>query len=268
MIRILIHKLLRILNLRVMFESNFAEYLKESGFNAERSTQLENLENVTLLLAESRSDFFGKLIPFVRFSKSQIGQDLWVLSSSNYKRGGFFIEVGAHDGFHLSNTILLEQKFSWSGILIEPVLESFEKASNQRTSKVVNAYVSGASDNEVDFFHAVKSEYSTRRELIDSDYHSINRIDGKIIQLRTKTLVEVLKEHSAPECIDYISIDTEGSEYEILEFFDFNYFRVNFWTIEHNNGPNQARLDSLLRSKGYKNVRKNFGEFESWYYRE
>ena len=69
MIRILIHKLLRILNLRVMFESNFAEYLKESGFNAERSTQLENLENVTLLSAESRSDFFGKLIPFVRFSK-------------------------------------------------------------------------------------------------------------------------------------------------------------------------------------------------------
>ena len=61
-----------------------------------------------------------KTLQSFRDSKSQLRQDLFVLSETNFKRNGYFVEFGAASGFQLSNTYLLEQNFSWSGILAEP----------------------------------------------------------------------------------------------------------------------------------------------------
>ena len=55
-------------------------------------------------------------------SFSQFKQDLHVLESYNYKKNGYFIEIGASDGIRLSNTYLLETKYNWKGICVEPSL--------------------------------------------------------------------------------------------------------------------------------------------------
>jgi len=53
--------------------------------------------------------------------KSQLGQDKFVIEKIfNNKKNGTFVEVGAHDGVHLSNTVSLEKFFSWSGVCVEP----------------------------------------------------------------------------------------------------------------------------------------------------
>jgi hypothetical protein len=66
----------------------------------------------------------------IKKSKAQLRQDLFVLTHLDFKTHGFFVEFGATDGIHLSNSYLLEREFHWSGILAEPA-KSFEVALRQ-----------------------------------------------------------------------------------------------------------------------------------------
>ena len=59
--------------------------------------------------------------------KSQFGQDEIVAKLFNYKRNGFFIEAGAYDGEVYSNTLQLERRYNWTGLLVEPNPDSFMK---------------------------------------------------------------------------------------------------------------------------------------------
>src|SRR4051812_27412118 len=61
-----------------------------------------------------------RLLPMIGDSQGQLHQDLFVLSQTNLKKGGYFVEFGAANGRHLSNTWLLEQRFGWTGIVAEP----------------------------------------------------------------------------------------------------------------------------------------------------
>jgi hypothetical protein len=67
----------------------------------------------------------------------------------------------------------------------------------------------------------------------------------------TISLIDPLSEYGAPHEIDYLSIDTEGSEYEILEAFDFEKFHIKIITCEHNYTTNRENIYSLLAKNGY-----------------
>jgi hypothetical protein len=125
--------------------------------------------------------------------------------------------------------------------------------------------VASSSGKVINFFTSTKSEYSTRTDLIDSDYHSVNRLYGSKGTILTISLNDLLLTHDVPTAIDYISIDTEGSELEILSTFDFNKYKVRLWTVEHNHRHDETEIDKLFISKGYQKINKNFGTFESWY---
>ena len=75
----------------------------------------------------------------------------------------------------------------------------------------------------------------------------------------------MLKEHRAPRAIDYLSIDTEGSEFEILSNFDFQQYEIKIITCEHNFAPDRDRIHSLMRSHGYKRKFVNHSRFDDWY---
>ena len=83
--------------------------------------------------------------------------------------------------------------------------------------------------------------------------------------VETISLVDLLKKYNAPKHIDYLSIDTEGSEFDILENFDFNTYSFSVITCEHNYTPMRDKIYDLLTSKGYERKLTEVSRWDDWY---
>ena len=65
--------------------------------------------------------------------------------------------------------------------------------------------------------------------------------------------------------VDYMSVDTEGSELTILKHFDFSQYAPKVITVEHNFSENEKRIDTLLKENGYIRWFDKFTQFDAWY---
>jgi len=200
-------------------------------------------------------------------SKSQIQQDLWVLWELKGKTGGYFVEFGAADGKALSNTFLLEEKYGWTGILAEPMPDWHEKLK-QRKAIVDTRCVWARSGEKMQFFCSIIPELSGLEKTADQDGHTGNRKNARRVEVETISLLDLLKEHNAPKVIDYLSADTEGSEYEILSAFDFNSYQIKLISVEHNQSATREKIYDLLTRNGYARVFEEFSKADDWYVHE
>ncbi|WCS24574.1 FkbM family methyltransferase [Methylobacterium sp. NMS14P] len=125
--------------------------------------------------------------------------------------------------------------------------------------------VSSSSGETVTFIATDDSdpELSGIEKFSDADHFSETRSRGQRIALETISLDDLLKKYDAPAVIDYMSIDTEGSELEILSSYSF---AQKYRTISiENNRKNERAVDDILTSRGYKRVFKHFSQWDSWY---
>ena len=219
--------------------------------------QINVLLLITLILLffvlnQKQEDFFSNK----KNSYSQIGQDLKVLKYFNNKKNGYFIEVGAVDGIELSNTYLLEKDYNWKGICIEPVPSFFKKLVKNRKSINLSDAVYNVNNKIVNITEA--SLLSGIREDIDAHKEVLKNKENKDIKVKTKTLTKILDENKAPKYIDYLSIDTEGSELKILEGIDFDKYSFGYINIEHNGiEPRRTLMKKKLLNNGYQYIGQN-----------
>ena len=209
------------------------------------------------------SNHFGEAINVLPFSKSQLRQDIYVLTKTNFKTDGFFVEFGACDGIELSNTHLLEKKFNWSGILAEPARSWLGDLTKNRDCIVVNKCVWKESNKEI-LFNEV-GELSTISKFRNKDMHADLRTTYKEYPVNTISLNDLLIQNHAPSFIDYLSIDTEGSEFDILSAVDFHKFSFGIITVEHNFSVNREKIYRLLTENGYKREFEVISNFDDWY---
>ena len=181
--------------------------------------------------------------------KSQIGQDKYVSEFFNNKRNGYFIELGATNGITLSNTYYLEKDLDWKGICIEPNPIHTESLKDNRSCDTDTSLVFSESGKEVEFSTVSCSELSG----ITTHTGNIGKYNVEnIIKMTTRTLTEVMDEHKAPRYIDYLSLDTEGTELEVLKGIDFKKYIFGYITVEHNiKEPIRSEIREFLYSKGY-----------------
>jgi FkbM family methyltransferase len=198
-------------------------------------------------------------------SKSQLRQDIFVLSESDFKKNGYFIEFGGTNGIDLSNSYILEKEYGWSGIVAEPGKKWHQELFKNRRCIVDTRCVWRASGEKLLFNQPSEAELSTIDTFSNSDNHSKTREGGEKFYVDTISLVDLLDHHAAPKHIDYLSIDTEGSEYEILSAFDFQKYKIKIITCEHNYTENRQKINSLLTGNGYEQKYADISFFDDWY---
>ena len=192
--------------------------------------------------------------------KSQKGQDRWVLETLHNKQGGYFVDLAASDGVTFNNTWVLEKKFGWDGIAIEPNPYFFPKLASARRCKVLELVV----DREAGMA-PFRIDNCGLGGIVADDTDNSVRLRGDelqhadIVQLPTKTLTEVLDQEEAPATIDYLSLDVEGAEERVLQGLDWDRYTFYCITIEQ---PSEE-VSRLLREHGYHFVKNEM--FDSFY---
>jgi len=199
-------------------------------------------------------------------SYSQRGQDRWIIKMLKGKRNGFFLEIGAGDGICISNTYLLEKRYGWKGILVEPTKAFGQLVKNRPNSTCDNSCVAGKKK----IVTIVELEALRTNTVVDgSKYYKGNTLGSKVMEnvdvhddknpvyghdafrraykKETIALQDLLKKYNAPRIIDYFSLDVEGYEWEMLKNFPFNKYIFLYLGIER---PNK-QLQQLLKNNGY-----------------
>lgn len=250
----IIKKFLKIFNLSLT-KSDFYENLKKDRVN------LNNLE----FLSQLKYSNFQEIYNHLKISKSELKQDFFVLEELNYKRNGFFIEFGACNGIDYSNTYILEKYYNWDGILAEPSKSWHKNLTNNRNCKIEKNCVWTHTGKLIKFNEVKDNIYSTVESFSFNDDHKNKRMHGNYYNVETISLNDLLKKHNAPKNIDYLSIDTEGSEYEILKEFHFNEFDIKIITCEHNYTINRNKIFNLLKDNGYQRVFEKLSKHDDWY---
>lgn len=235
---------------------------------------LEILLKLRLAMHDVRNDqdrkFLMDCAKYIGESKSQIFQDLFVLHVFDSKSSGFFVEFGATNGVGLSNTHILEAEFGWKGILAEPARCWTTELRANRNCTIDTRCVWKESGKTVKFLETSDAELSTVHTFEDRlDVHTTIRTENEMYDVETVSLTDLLTVHNAPRHIDYLSIDTEGSEYSILAHFDFEAFDISVITVEHNYvEKDRTQIQQLLTAKGYRRVFEKFSQWDDWYVKQ
>ena len=243
-----------------------------AGVGVVRQRELESLREDSgaahdLAFLKALPEYASHLLPLLDACKAQLRQDLFALAMTGFKRGGYFVEFGATDGKALSNTHLLEKQFGWSGILAEPARCWHAALAENRDCIIDRRCVWHTSDERLPFSETGEAELSTIAAFAGSDHHAASRRGASSYEVKTVSLTDLLVEHGAPAEIDYLSIDTEGSEFAILEAFDFARYSFRVITCEHNYTSNRERIRRLLEAHGYERRLDSISQFDDWYVR-
>jgi len=191
---------------------------------------------------------------------SQWGQDKYIVKEIfKDKRDGYFVDTGAFDGVKYSNTYYMEKELGWKAIVVEPVLEAFEKLKQNRQCIKVHGCIANYC-GEASFLEC-KGYTKMLSGMVDKyDQKHLDRIDAEIkvhggskrvVKVPCLTFEKLLEEHNVGQ-IDYLNIDTEGSELEILESIDFNNIDIKVITVENN--YKSLKFKKLLNRFGFQFV--------------
>ena len=171
-------------------------------------------------------------------------------------RSGFFVEVGANDPQRGSQTWHLEQ-LGWNGVLVEPQADLAERLRQQRRAKVY-AVVCSSPDNAG---RTLALNLAGPRSSLNPGLVDPAERREHTVAVPAMTLDAILEDAGAPKPVDFVSIDVENHEAEVLSGFDLDTWRPRLILIEDH--ALDLRVHRHLTARGYKWVRRT--GLNGWY---
>lgn len=173
---------------------------------------------------------------------SQYGQDQ-VIDAELFggRRGGVFVDVGAHDGVSFNNSVYFERALGWRGLCVEPIPDVFAELQKNRSAVCVRACI-GRSRGTREFLRVtgyaemlsgIADAYDPRH--LERIRKEVSESGGTMatIEAPCERLDALLREHGFAS-VDLLSIDVEGAELEVLDSFDWRRLRPSVVCIENN----------------------------------
>ena len=183
---------------------------------------------------------------------AQEGEDILIYDFFEDEAPGFFVEAGAYDGITFSNTYLLEA-IGWRGLLIEPHPDKAKLCkSNRPNSSVVQAAL-GPDDAEGE----IQLTCADALSFVVASQSHVDRCKrgGHVLQQISVPLVSLnsLLE-GRTEKVDFMSLDVEGMELQVLEGFNIERYSPRMMLIEQNDAQGDARVAEYLETRGYRAI--------------
>jgi FkbM family methyltransferase len=167
------------------------------------------------------------------------------------KRGGFFIEAGAHDGYTQSNTYWLERFRDWHGLLVEPMPEMAAEARLSRPDATVLQCALVAAD---DPRRQVRMRFGDLMSMVEGakeeSWPGLGTIlgwrDPYEIDVDARSLSSILDQIGVGE-VDLLSLDTEGFEAQVLRGVDLERHAPRYLLVEvHDRERDRPPVDRVL----------------------
>lgn len=178
--------------------------------------------------------------------------------------GGYFVELGANDGVTQSNSLYFEKFRNWRGLLVEPAPQNYLKCRVNRSARdSIYCAACVSFDYDKEFVRIAYSNLMSTPVGLDSDIkdpHAHARLGDQFLNngetvfefgAVARTLNALLLDAGAPREIDFLSLDVEGAELEVLKGVDHDAFRFKYVLVECRDFP---RLSAYLTSCGYRFV--------------
>ena len=182
--------------------------------------------------------------------RSQFGEDVILWEIFSEQADGFFIEVGAYDGYTLSVSYAFEA-IGWKGLLVEALPERAEQCRQRRkNSRVVHSALGRRGSAGTTTFEFVQGrgflEMFSYAKTTASHVEQIKAEGGTRTQVTVPltSMNELLKDHTGP--IDFAVIDVEGGELDLLDGFDLHKYKPRVLLIEDNQGSKSTELPMYM----------------------
>ncbi len=199
--------------------------------------------------------FFLKFLINFGISNSENRMDKEIIKLFKYKKKGFFIEVGAYDGIHYSNTLLLEKKYLWKGLLIEPLKKQFNICKNYRKNSIVENYILSSEQDNGKFLNIHKSGLESivvnKNKSLMPEFHLDNKSNLDFHKVETTTLDSLLKKNNIKK-VDILIVDVEGFEINLLEGYN-DLIKIEYILIET---FDEHKIIQYFKKRNWKLIRK------------